>query len=239
MTLSQTTRWLESSICIVDETRKVCRAMKVMSHPVDLVQALKNGLAARGASGSRLAPRQAPSSPSSAGPRTTSARLGHDDIFREPRGRAVGANSSCSEGNLERQCECAGRTLRDSACEHAPCHRVVGGEAARAVASFLAERHYLPKGLPLLKRILALPGQKVCRSDLTITVDGIAMGDALDRDSRGRQLPVWRGCHVIVAGEVFLMNWQSEDSLDGRYFGFLSAGTIIGRADPLWTREGE
>jgi conjugative transfer signal peptidase TraF len=107
------------------------------------------------------------------------------------------------------------------------------------LATFLAERRYLPKGVPLLKRILALPGQEVCRSDLTITVDGIAMGDALDRDSRGRKLPCWQGCRTVAAGEVFLMNWQSRDSLDGRYFGFVSASTIVGRADPLWTHEEE
>ena len=40
-------------------------------------------------------------------------------------------------------------------------------------------------------------------------------------------------------GQVFLMNWQSEDSLDGRYFGLLSRTTIVGRADPLWTQEDE
>jgi hypothetical protein len=32
----------ESSICIVDETGKVCREMKVLSHPEDLLQALKD-----------------------------------------------------------------------------------------------------------------------------------------------------------------------------------------------------
>lgn len=106
-----------------------------------------------------------------------------------------------------------------------------------ALASFLDQRHYLPTGVPLLKRVLALPGQAVCRTDRTITVDGIAMGDALDRDSRGRLLPVWQGCRRIPAGKVFLMNWQSEDSLDGRYFGLLPLTTIVGRADPLWTRE--
>ena len=106
-----------------------------------------------------------------------------------------------------------------------------------ALASFLDERHYLPKGVPMLKRVLALPGQTVCRTDRAIAVDGIAMGDALDRDSRGRPLPVWHGCQRIPVGEVFLMNWQSEDSLDGRYFGLLPVTAIIGRADPLWTRE--
>lgn len=105
------------------------------------------------------------------------------------------------------------------------------------LAQFLADRRYLPKGVPMLKRVLALPGQTVCRNARTITVDGIAMGDALDRDSRGRPLPIWQGCQRIPDGQVFLMNWQSEDSLDGRYFGLLSRTTIIGRADPLWTRE--
>ncbi len=104
-----------------------------------------------------------------------------------------------------------------------------------ALASFLDERHYLPKGVPMLKRILGLPGQTVCRTDHTITVDGIAMGEALDRDRRGRPLPIWRGCQVIAENEVFLMNRHSDDSLDGRYFGPLSAATIIGLANPLWT----
>jgi conjugative transfer signal peptidase TraF len=106
-----------------------------------------------------------------------------------------------------------------------------------ALASFLDQRRYLPKGVPMLKRILALPGQTVCRSDRTITVDGIAMGEALAHDRSGRVLPSWRGCRVVAGDEVFLMNWQSEDSFDGRYFGPLPASTIVGRADPLWTRE--
>ncbi len=54
-----------------------------------------------------------------------------------------------------------------------------------ALASFLDERHWLPKGALMLKRVLALPGQTVCRADRAITVDGIAMDEALDRDSRG------------------------------------------------------
>jgi type IV secretory pathway protease TraF len=33
------------------------------------------------------------------------------------------------------------------------------------------------------------------------------------------------------------MNWQSADSLDGRYFGPLPASAVIGRAVPVWTDE--
>jgi type IV secretory pathway protease TraF len=61
-----------------------------------------------------------------------------------------------------------------------------------ALASFLDKRHYLPNGAPMLKRVLALPGQTVCRADRAIT---------------------------------------------SRHFGPLPVTAIVGRADPLWTRE--
>lgn len=102
------------------------------------------------------------------------------------------------------------------------------------LAIFLADGHYLPRGIPMLKHVLALPGQTVCREGLTVLVDAIAMGVARERDGRGRLLPIWQGCRVIAAGELFLMNWQSADSLDGRYFGPLPASAVIGRAYPVW-----
>ncbi len=104
------------------------------------------------------------------------------------------------------------------------------------LAAFLAERRYLPEGVPLLKHLLALPGQQVCRTGRAVAVDGVAAGEALDRDRLGRVLPAWRGCRVIAADEVFLMNRRSADSLDGRYFGALPSAAVVGRADPIWTR---
>ena len=114
---------------------------------------------------------------------------------------------------------------------------LVAVDAPEPLARFLAERGYLPRGLPLMKRIAGLPGQQVCRLRSAITVDGIEMGDALERDRRGRDLPVWQGCRRIADGEVFLMSWETGDSLDGRYFGPLPMRSIIGRAVPLWTDE--
>jgi len=114
---------------------------------------------------------------------------------------------------------------------------LVAVDAPEPLATFMAERGYLPKGVPLLKRILGVSGQTVCRSNLTVTVDGVEVGAALARDRAGRELPVWQGCRRIHTGEVFLMNWQVRDSLDGRYFGLTSTDQIIGRAVPLWTDE--
>ena len=105
------------------------------------------------------------------------------------------------------------------------------------LAAFMVERGYIERGVPLLKRVLGLPGQRVCRAGRTITVNGIEMGEALERDSLGRDLPVWQGCRVIGDDQLFLMNWDVRDSLDGRYFGPVPAASVIGRAVPLWTDE--
>jgi conjugative transfer signal peptidase TraF len=105
------------------------------------------------------------------------------------------------------------------------------------LAHLFAARHYLPLGVPLLKHILAVSGQTVCRNGLAISVDGITVGEALNRDRFGRALPDWQGCRSLASGEVFVMN-TPPDSLDGRYFGPLPLTTIVGRADPIWTREG-
>ena len=105
------------------------------------------------------------------------------------------------------------------------------------LAAFMAERGYIAGGIPLLKRVVGLSGQRVCRNGSTVTVDGIEMGEALERDSLGRDLPVWQGCRVIGDDQLFLMNWEVRDSLDGRYFGPVPAASVIGRAVPLWTDE--
>ena len=114
---------------------------------------------------------------------------------------------------------------------------LVAVQPPEPLATFLDLNGYLPVGIPMLKRVLALPGQTVCRSGRTISVDKINMGEARERDSRGRPLPVWHGCRVVGEDELFLMNWQSKDSLDGRYFGPIAVSAVIGRALPVWTRE--
>ncbi|WP_065754411.1 S26 family signal peptidase [Bradyrhizobium paxllaeri] len=114
---------------------------------------------------------------------------------------------------------------------------LVAVQPPKPLAIFLDSNGYLPIGAPMLKRVLALPGQTVCRAGGTISVDGIAVGGAKDRDGRSRPLPQWEGCRVVGEGQLFLMNWQSGESLDGRYFGFLPALAVIGRALPVWTWE--
>jgi conjugative transfer signal peptidase TraF len=107
-----------------------------------------------------------------------------------------------------------------------------------SLAEMLAVRGYLPREVPLIKQVLGFAGQTVCRVGLTVTLDEIESGSARERDHLGRKLPTWQGCRKLSDGEVFLMNADEPDSLDGRYFGPLPVSSIVGRADPLWTSAG-
>lgn len=124
-----------------------------------------------------------------------------------------------------------------SAGDHYAVGNLVAVRVQEPLAGILAERGYLGRSVPLMKRVLALPGQTVCRTGLIIAVDGTDVGSALPRDRGGRELPVWRGCRRIAGDQLFLMNWQVGDSFDGRYFGPVPRAQLLGRATPLWTDE--
>lgn len=94
---------------------------------------------------------------------------------------------------------------------------------------FIAERGYLPKDIPLLKRVAALPGDKICRDFEAIYINDTRVADALNFDSRGRKMPAWSGCFTLRSDEIFLLN-DPENSLDGRYFGATSIDDVIGVA---------
>ena len=122
--------------------------------------------------------------------------------------------------------------------DHLTIGDLVAVQPPPALSDYLDARGYLPRGVPLLKHVVALDGALICRSGDRITVDHRRLGQAHAQDRYGRDLPVWRGCHRLGAGEVFLMNPDAPDSLDGRYFGPLPRTAITARLTPLWTVSG-
>lgn len=106
-----------------------------------------------------------------------------------------------------------------------------------SVRVFAAQRGYLPAGVPLLKRIAALPPQRVCIRDRVVLVDGHAVATALAHDTQHRPLPIWSGCRPLKAGEVFLLSATHPASFDSRYWGPICVAAVIGSARPLWTWE--
>ncbi len=113
---------------------------------------------------------------------------------------------------------------------------LVAVRAPAPIERFMVARGSIAAGVPLLKRIGALPGQTVCRVGSAISIDGTQIGEAHAHDRHGRDLPKWQGCRELAHGEIFLMN-AAPDSFDGRYFGPFPARSVIGHATPLWTDE--
>lgn len=105
------------------------------------------------------------------------------------------------------------------------------------IAKLAADRHYLPTGVPLLKRVGAHGGQQVCLHDRVIRIDGDAVAIALSHDTTGRPLPLWTQCRSLSSDELFLLNPAKKASFDSRYFGPVVVSSVRGRAIPLWTWE--
>lgn len=105
-------------------------------------------------------------------------------------------------------------------------------EPARSLA---AERRYLPSNVPLVKRVGAVAGDRVCAIGEAIWVNGRHVGARRDADGQGRPMPEWTGCRDLAEGDYFLL-MESPDSFDGRYFGVTRREDLVGRAVLLWAR---
>ena len=99
-----------------------------------------------------------------------------------------------------------------------------------------AERRYLPANVPLVKRVAAMAGDRVCSTGRDISINGNIVTRRLLADREGRSMPRWEGCRILKGSEVFLLMARVPDSFDGRYFGPITTDRIIGRLVPLWTR---
>ena len=96
-----------------------------------------------------------------------------------------------------------------------------------------AKRHYLPINVPLIKKVVAISGDEICRQHQTVSINGKPVAVALTADKKGRKLPSWTGCFVLKNDEFFAL-MDAKDSFDGRYFGALKTENIIGTATFIW-----
>lgn len=98
----------------------------------------------------------------------------------------------------------------------------------------LAERRsYIGPNTPLLKRVAASEGDRVCRRGQAVLVSGQQVAIALGTDRAGKPLPLWQGCHQLQNGQVFVLGTHPE-SFDSRYFGPIDREQIAGAAIPMF-----
>ncbi|OZI30028.1 peptidase [Bordetella genomosp. 10] len=101
-------------------------------------------------------------------------------------------------------------------------------------AALAAQRGYLPTRVPLLKRVGAVPPQHVCIVAGQVRIDDVPVAAVLPADRIGRPLPSLQLCRHLEPGELFLLSVTNPASFDSRYFGPVSASTVIGIAHPVW-----
>ncbi len=100
------------------------------------------------------------------------------------------------------------------------------------------ERGYLRRGLcpgllsPLIKTVVALPGQKI-EIGASVKIDGqeLPSSELQPFDGAGRPLRPFTG-GIVPAGTLFLHS-TSGGSYDSRYFGPIPADGALGLAEPV------
>lgn len=103
------------------------------------------------------------------------------------------------------------------------------------VAAFAAQRGYIPRGVPILKRVGALAPQSVCVREQRVRIDGAVVASLRTHDGAHRPLQAWSQCRPLAVGELFLLGDANPASFDSRYFGPISVSLVLGVARPLWT----
>ncbi|HKC03248.1 MAG TPA: S26 family signal peptidase [Sphingomicrobium sp.] len=105
-------------------------------------------------------------------------------------------------------------------------------ETSRSLA---ARRHYIPANVPVVKRVAAVAGDRLCAVGAAISINGMLVAVRRKSDRAGRPMPWWKGCRGLRAHEYFLL-MDSPSSFDGRYFGITRDKDVLGRAELLWAK---
>lgn len=106
-------------------------------------------------------------------------------------------------------------------------------EAARELG---AQRRYLPRNVPLVKRVAAAEGDRVCAIGEAVYVNGRLETLRRWSDPSGRPMPWWTECEELSGGDLFLLTPEVGEAFDGRYFGITRRQQIVGLARLIWSR---
>jgi len=97
------------------------------------------------------------------------------------------------------------------------------------VRDLVQDRGYLPPDVPLIKRVVGVEGDIICRRGREILMNGVPIAVAQLVDGLGRPMADWHGCNTLTEDRMFLLQ-DHPQSFDGRYFGPVDRSLAIGRA---------
>jgi conjugative transfer signal peptidase TraF len=118
--------------------------------------------------------------------------------------------------------------------EHVERGQIVALEPPAAVRGMVLERGYLRPKEKFFKRILALPGDRVCVGQGSFQVNGTTIGPVFPKDREGRPLPSLSFCGPVEAGQFWVGSTYPR-SFDSRYFGPVARSDLRARLEERWT----
>lgn len=100
-------------------------------------------------------------------------------------------------------------------------------------AELAHRRGYFATTAFLLKPVVAIQGDRICRLGTLVLARQRIVALARITDAEGRPLPTWTGCRVLAPREVFVLA-RVMHSFDDRYFGPTTGDHVVGRAKSIW-----
>ena len=103
------------------------------------------------------------------------------------------------------------------------------------LAALAARRGYLPRGAFLIKPVVAVAGDTVCRRGVRVSVRGKLAATAHSADASLARCPPGTAAEHCNPARYFLLS-DHPDGFDSRYFGALPVRSVVGRATFIWPR---
>lgn len=95
-------------------------------------------------------------------------------------------------------------------------------------------RNGLKRNDILIKKVGCIPGEILTKDgENTFFCNQTKLGQAMEKDSKGNELPEFRFIGPIPEGSYFMIGINPR-SFDSRYFGLIHADEFISKALPLW-----
>jgi conjugal transfer pilin signal peptidase TrbI len=98
---------------------------------------------------------------------------------------------------------------------------------------------FYANGTAVVKQVAAVPGDRVTVDRAGVSINGEHVGELLHLEpgqklwAQGRRLSDVEREEVVPRGHWWMMGTHPR-SYDSRYWGFISADQVVGRAIPLW-----
>lgn len=103
----------------------------------------------------------------------------------------------------------------------------------KVIEDYILARKWLPEHIPLIKKIVGVPGDFLCIRNQMVFVNGQKIAEVSRADNKGNLLPEFKFCAAIPEEQYFMQGVANEHSFDSRYYGLIHKAQMMSKAVKL------